>query len=120
MAHCTTRTSRSLLAILGSAAVIFAAIYGMSSTNPVNSKPAEPEAAPAPRPAADIVPLYAHVETAKNPVRLCLQDDGRKVLGWVAGKFDLAGRPVYITVKGNSKRETVTVAKDNTFTWSYK
>ncbi len=117
-----TRTwrSRPLLAILGGAVVVLAALIGFSSTSPVNSKPADPELAPAPRPAVDAVPLYAEIEPARNPTRLCLQDDGRKVLGWISGKFDLAERPVYITVNGASKRETIKVAKDNTFAWDYK
>ena len=45
--------------------------------------PAEREALPAPR-LADAVPFFAEIEPAKNPVRMCLQDDGRKVLGELA------------------------------------
>jgi uncharacterized protein YfaS (alpha-2-macroglobulin family) len=84
------------------------------------SNPAKPEAGPMPR-VAEPTPLFADIEPAKNPIRLCLQDDGRKVLGWISGTSNLKGRPVYVTIDGNKdRRETIEVKEDNTFTWAYK
>src|SRR5436305_11012761 len=89
-----------------------------ASSNP--AKPGMTEPGPMPR-LAEPTPLFTEIEPAKNPIRLCLQDDGRKVLGWVSGTEELKGRPVYVTVDGNkAKRETVHIDKDNTFTWEYK
>src|SRR5262245_6347497 len=55
---------------------------------------AKPEAGPMPRP----VPLFAETEPAKNPIRLHLQEDGRKIHGWVSGTEDFSGRPIYVKV----------------------
>src|SRR5262249_12630285 len=48
-----------------------------------------------------------------------LQDDGRKVLGWVSGNVDLKDRPVAILIDG-TKREGCKVQDGNVFTWEYK
>ena len=67
---------------------------------------------------AEPAPLFAEVEPAKNPVRLCLQDDGRKVLGWISGTADHEGHSVSVTWGKESVGE-VRIGKGNTFTWEY-
>lgn len=117
------RGNRRSLATLGVLAVLSAAILWMTPHRRAVSdtaKPGDLETLPTPR-LAEPTPLFADIEAAKNPIRLCLQDDGRKVLGWISGTEELKGRPVSITIEGNkADREVVRVESDNTFTWKYK
>src|SRR5689334_21371495 len=82
------------LAVLAAAAAVLVMPQNQASGE---AKPGTPEATAKPRP-ADPPPLYADIEPAKNPRRLCVQDDGRKVLGWVGGSEDFAGRRVRVLV----------------------
>jgi hypothetical protein len=84
---------------------------------PTAAKPADPEPAPAPR-VVETVPLYAETTPAVNPIRFVLQDDGRKVVGWIAGPNDYAGFPVTVEADGKEMAE-VKVGKGNTFVWEY-
>src|SRR5207248_1813956 len=47
-----------------------------------------------------------------------LQADEHRVVGWISGTRDFAGRTV--AVKADGKTGTVTVAKNNTFAWPCK
>jgi alpha-2-macroglobulin len=117
-----TRRSRLSLAMLGCTAIATMAILWLADwrSAPIVAKPAEAEPAPMPR-LAEPVPLYADTEPARNPVRLSLQDDGRKVLGWVSGTKDFKGKPVFISVDGKAHNgEVVNVQAGNVFTWDYK
>ena len=72
------RGTRLFFATLGAMAVLAAASLWLMPHKQASSgeaEPSNPKAAPA--------PLYADIEPARNPRRLCVQDDGRKVLGWV-------------------------------------
>lgn len=105
---------------LGALLTLGVAICLLSPNHQAASNPATTEAGPKPR-LAEPTPLFASIEPAKNPIRLSLQDDGRKVLGWISGTWNLKGRPVYVTIDGDkSKRETIEVREDNTFLWEYK
>lgn len=112
------RRSRFTLAMLAISALACAAIIGLTANNTINSKPAEPEVAPMPR-SAEPFPLYADVEPAKNPTRLCLQDDGRQVLGWISGNGNFKGRTVDFFADGK-RLDSTTVEAGNTFSWKYK
>ena len=88
--HPRRAVARNLAVLTAIAAVVFWLAPGhQAASNPAKPGPAEP--APMPR-LAEPAPLFAEVEPAKNPVRLCLQDDGRKVLGWISGTTDYEGR----------------------------
>jgi hypothetical protein len=114
------RRSRLSIALLGiiAFAVALLCLNPAWRVTPTAAEPGKSELAPVPR-LADIVPLYAETEPAKNPVRLSLQDDGRKVLGWISGNLDLRDRPVAILIDG-AKREECKVQAGNVFTWQYK
>jgi uncharacterized protein YfaS (alpha-2-macroglobulin family) len=71
-----------------------------------SDKPRQPVASP-------------RIEPAKNPIRLLLHDDGRKIVGWVSGTRDLAGQVVEITLSDERRVRKVKLGKDNTFTWPY-
>src|SRR5258708_9336256 len=116
-----TRRSRLSLAMLGLTAFAAMAILWLSPVwraTPTAAKPAEPELGPMPR-SADPVPLYAEVEPAKNPIRMMLQDDGRKVVGWISGAGDFAGYTVTVRIN-DEKTADLKIQKGNTFTWEYK
>ena len=109
--------------VLGATAVLAAFAIWLTPNWQAASNPAKPDTTePGPMPRiAEPTPLFAEIEPAKNPVRLSLQDDGHKVLGWVSGTDDFKGRPVYVTIDGDKqKRETIHVDKNNTFVWEYK
>ena len=65
-------------------------------------------------------PFFAAIVPAKNPVRLCLQDDGQKVLGWVAGTDNYQEPGLRHDRWRQAKLATIHVDKDNTFVWEYK
>src|SRR5262249_23480543 len=73
------------------------AVLALSPNHQASSTPAGSEAGPMPR-LAEPAPLFAEIVPAKNPVRMCLQDDGRKVLGWISGTIDYEGMPVRVRV----------------------
>ena len=56
-------------------------------------------------------------KAAKNPVSLQLLVDEVKVIGWISGAKDYAGRTV--TIQCGDEKATETVGDDNTFTWKY-
>jgi alpha-2-macroglobulin len=115
------RRTRSF--VVGATAVLAAFAIWLTPQWQASSNPAKPgitESGPMPR-VAEPTPLFAEIEPAKNPLRLCLQDDGRKVLGWISGTDDFKGWPVYVTIDGDKeKREAIHVDKGNTFVWEYK
>lgn len=115
------RRTRLSFATLGVLAVLAAVILWLTPSRQVISnaaKPGDPETLPTPR-LAEPTPIFADIEAAKNPIRLCLQDDGRKVLGWVSGYEEFTGHRV--TVMVDKKEEArLEVGKDNTFTYEYK
>ncbi len=115
--HSFERHMRLPLALLGGAAALVALIVGLTPNRSAESKPAVAELAPMPR-SMEAVSLYPEVTLAKNPVRLCLQDDGHKVLGWISGTGDYTG--LAVGINAGSKSEAVTVEKGNTFVWKYK
>lgn len=80
-------------------------------------RPGAPDAVPAaPLPAPSAA--YAKTQEAKNPRALVLMVDPGKVLGWIAGSEDFAGRQVIVTV--GEKSDTVRVQRGNMFTWQYQ
>ncbi len=112
------RTRLSLVSTLSALAILATAVLWLMPSRQAVSNPSKTEAGPMPR-LADPTPLFADIEPAKNPVRLCLQDDGRKVLGWVSGKIDYEGSRVRVRVEENTVA-TLKLEKDNTFNWEYK
>ena len=76
--------------------------------------PAEPS--PGTRDAADgPKSLFAETVPATNPTRLHLQIDQNRLLGWVSGDEDFAGREAVIS--HGDKRTAIAIGADNTFTW---
>ncbi len=113
------RRTRLSFAALGAIAIT-AVVLWLIPSRQVISNAAKPEAETAPMPRlAEPTPLFAEIEPAKNPIRLCLQDDGRKVLGWVSGYEEFTGHEVRILVDKKEKAR-LEVGKDNTFTYNYK
>ena len=109
-----SRCWRRSFALLVGAAILQALILAFSSSESLVSKPAQPGTALNPIP----IPVYSEVVPATNPVRFCLQDDGRKVLGWVSGGIDFTGRLVSVRV-GGKLREEFKIEAGNTFAWDY-
>ena len=64
-----------------------------------------------------LTPLFTKTAPAENPTALTLAVDDGKVLGWVSGKENYAGQEV--VVRAGEVSQTVTVQRDNTFTWHY-
>ncbi|MHB9106760.1 MAG: alpha-2-macroglobulin family protein [Armatimonadota bacterium] len=56
-------------------------------------------------------------KAAKNPVSLQLLVDEGKVVGWISGAKDYAGRTV--TIQCGDEKATETVGEGNVFTWKY-
>jgi alpha-2-macroglobulin len=106
------------LTVLGALAAVLCWVAPGHQASSRPAAPAPSELAPMPR-VAEPAPLFAEVEPAKNPVRLCLQDDGRKVLGWISGAVDYEGQPVRV-LQGDKRVDRVQIGKGNTFTWEYK
>jgi hypothetical protein len=67
-------------------------------------------------PKPETAPLFTWSEPAKNPVRLHLLGDSRRVVGWLSGA-DFAGQKV--RVQAGETTTNVTVDASNTFTWDY-
>jgi hypothetical protein len=65
-----------------------------------------------------VAPVFADARPAENPAGLSLIVDDRKVLGWISGTKDYAGREVRITA-GDHERIAI-LQDDNTFTWHYR
>jgi hypothetical protein len=59
------------------------------------------------------------IQKARNPERLILLVDSRRVHGWVSGTRNHAGRQVLVMVEGQA-HDWVPVQADNTFSWSCK
>ena len=102
----------ALFALIGVAALLI----GLSPREaaPTKAVAAAPAEAAAAKPA--VVPLFTWSEPAKNPVRLHLLADGRRVVGWLSGA-DFAGQKV--RVQADHDEATVSVNESNTFTWDY-
>lgn len=113
----SVHSSRPLrnLAVLTSLATI---AFVIAPGHQVVSKPRPADPAPMPR-SAEPAPLFATLEPAQNPTRLCLQDDGRKVVGWISGTADYEGQSVDVR-HGDKNVAHVRVEKGNTFAWEYK
>jgi len=109
------RSSATAVGLLLAATAILWSAFGGRAT-PTAAKPAEPELAPQPR-VVEPVAYYADLEPAKNPARLCLQDDGNKVVGWFSGPESFAGMGVLVQV--GDKTEWVKIRAGNIFTWDY-
>jgi hypothetical protein len=75
------------------------------------------KAEPAPVEKEAVASLFDRREPAKNPVRLSLQPDQHKVVGWVSGMEDFSGKEVMVA--WNGEKQHVQVGKDNTFVWTY-
>src|SRR5262245_45841080 len=116
--HSPRRKHLSLVPKLAGWAALAAVALALLPARPGATSPAGTELGPKPR-LADPAPLFAVVEPAKNPVRLCLQDDGRKVLGWLSGTIDYEGLPVRV-LQGDKSIARIQIEKGNTFNWQYK
>lgn len=66
------------------------------------------------------VPRYAEVVPATNPVRLFLQDDGVRLLGWVSGEPKKLGEVATLKVGDSGKVVKVALKEDHTFRWDYR
>jgi hypothetical protein len=66
------------------------------------------------------LPRYAELVTAKNAVRLHLQDDGIRLLGWVSGEPKNLDAVVTIKVGANGRFLKVPVREDRSFEWEYR
>ncbi len=112
-----SRCWRLPFALLCVVALVQAVFLGISSES-LRGEPGKPELLPVPR-VADSSAAYAQTVPAKNPTRLYLQDDGAKVLGWVAGNLDLKDRLVMVKV-GGERQASVKLQPGNTFIWDYR
>lgn len=68
-------------------------------------------------PQSPVESVFASQIPAANPPRLHLADDGRQLLGWIAGTADHAGQPV--VVECGNRRNVLHVGEGNFFTWDY-
>ena len=100
-----------LAALLGIVGIV-AVLVGMAPREGTARK--EPAPAPATKPA--VVPLFSWSEPAKNPVRLHVLADERRVVGWLSGA-DFTGQTV--RVQAGDIDVTVPVTEANTFLWDY-
>ena len=97
-----------LFALVG----IVAVLVGMAPREGTARK----EAAPAPATKPAVMPLFSWSEPAKNPVRLHVLADERRVVGWLNGA-DFSGQKVH--VQADDTDITVPVNESNTFVWEY-
>jgi uncharacterized protein YfaS (alpha-2-macroglobulin family) len=106
------RTSRlpSRKVCLFAGAVALAALFAV--TRHSSSFLAEPGKPP------QRIPLYSQTQAAKNPERLTLVADGRKVIGWISGTTDYAGSEATVTV--GTKTEKLRISEENSFAWEYQ
>ena len=103
--------------VLASLAIVATTAMALTAWRTVDTKPAEPEPGPMPRTLSP-TPVYADLTPAANPTRLTLQDDGRKVFGWISGGKSLTERKIGISVEGKQVAQAI-VDDDNTFVWKY-
>ena len=82
--------------------------------------PPSPINRPRDKPRATTKTSVRKTDPATNPTRLVLQDDGRKVVGWVSGAADLSGTVVHIAIAGEKTRKEIKLDRSNTFAWNYK
>lgn len=68
---------------------------------------------------AETQPIFDNTIPAETPVRLLLDSDHQKVVGWITGKTSFAGRDATI-YSGDEQIDVVQVERDNTFEWDLK
>ena len=111
---------RTRLFFLGASSILATVVAVLTPNWQAVSNPAKPgmtETGPMPR-LAEPASHFAEIEPAKNPIRLCLQDDGRKVLG-ISGLEELKGDQFTSRLTGTREAQTAHHRSDNTFTWKY-
>jgi uncharacterized protein YfaS (alpha-2-macroglobulin family) len=100
------------------AALAFLAILAAGGIFATGNGAADGPAAPAAATAPAVTPVFARTTPARNPATMCLLADERKVVGWISGKQDAAGKEV--TVECNGLTQSVLVQEGNVFTWRFK